>query len=72
MTDTMDVKNIDYAELYATKPAPKKPVDVQIRKVDYHTWQQFQGFCRFEGTTATQKLKDLIAQYVNDQGKEGV
>jgi len=45
-------------------------IDVLTRKVDRQTWSQFQGYCRFEGTTATQKLKDLIKQYVDGQRSE--
>jgi len=47
----------------------KPEIDIIIRKVNRQKWQQFQGYCRFEGLTATSKLKELIARYIKEQGK---
>lgn len=48
----------------------KTKIDVLIRNVERQEWQHFQGHCRFEGITATSKLKKLIAKYVKEQGKD--
>jgi len=62
---------MDYKQLYTQKiKPPKTTITIQAHGVDRQIWAEFQGYCRFERTTATQKLKDLIAQYVADQGKE--
>jgi hypothetical protein len=45
-------------------------IDIIIRNVERQSWQHFQGYCRFEGVTATSKIKELIAKYVKEQGKE--
>ncbi len=62
---------MDYKQLYnQTPPTKPKTSTALIRGIDTGLWKAFQGYCRFEGTTATQKLKDLISEYVESQGKE--
>ena len=48
----------------------KTKIDILLRNIDRQDWQYFQGYCRFEGVSATAKMRKIIADYVKSQEKE--